>query len=53
VSELSRAVTGTDLVAAALVYEQLAKVAGELAAAVGREDRASGLLPRARGRRSA
>jgi hypothetical protein len=53
VSELNRAATGTDLVAVALAYEQLAEVAGELAAAVEQEDRASGLLPRSRGRRSA
>jgi hypothetical protein len=53
VSELNRAATGTDLVAVAVAYEELAGVAGELAAAVEREDRASGLLPRARTRRSA
>jgi hypothetical protein len=48
VSELNRAATGTDLVAVAVAYEELAEVAGELAVAVEREDRASGLLPRAR-----
>jgi hypothetical protein len=48
VSELNRAATGTDLVAVANAYEELAEVAGELAVAVEREDRASGLLPRAR-----
>jgi hypothetical protein len=53
VSELNRAATGTDLVAVAVAYEVLAEVAGELAVAVEREDRASGLLPRARARRSA
>ena len=53
VSELNRAATGTDLVAVAVAYEALADAAGELAVAVEREDRASGLLPRARGRRSA
>jgi hypothetical protein len=53
VVELDRSATGTDLVAVAGPYEQLANVAGELAAAVEREDRASGLLPRARARRSA
>ena len=46
VADLNRAATGTDLVAVA--YEELAEVAGELAVAVEREDRASGLLPRAR-----
>ena len=53
VSELNRAATGTDLIAVAVAYEELAEVAGELAVAVEREDRASGLLPRARARRSA
>jgi len=48
VSELNRAATGSDLVAVAVAYEELAEVAGELAVAVEREDRASGLLPRAR-----
>jgi len=53
VSELNRAATGTDLVAVAVAYEVLAAGAGELAVAIEREDRASGLLPRARARRSA
>ena len=53
VTELNRAATGTDLVAVAAVYEELAEAAGALAVAVEREDRASGLLARARGRRSA
>ena len=48
VADLNRAATGTDLVAVAVAYEELAEVAGELAVAVEREDRASGLLPRAR-----
>jgi len=48
VSELNRAATGTGLVAVAVAYEELAEVAGELAVAVEREDRGSGLLPRAR-----
>jgi len=48
VSELNRAATGTDLVAVAVAYDGLAEVAGALAEAVEREDRASGLLPRAR-----
>ena len=53
VSELNRAATGTDLVAVAVAYDELAEAAGELAVAVEAEDRASGLLPRARARRSA
>jgi hypothetical protein len=48
VSELNRAATGTDLVAVAVAYEEVAEAAGELAVAVEREDCASGLLPRAR-----
>jgi hypothetical protein len=48
VSELNRAATGTDLLAVAVAYDELAEAAGELAVAVEREDRASGLLPRAR-----
>ena len=48
VSELNRAATGTDLIAVAVAYDELAEVAGELAVAVEREDRASGLVPRAR-----
>ena len=46
VSELNRAATGTDLLAVAVAYDELAEAAGELAVAVEREDRASGLLPR-------
>jgi hypothetical protein len=53
VSELNRAATGTDLVAVAAAYDELAEATAELAVAVEREDRASGLLPRARARRSA
>ena len=53
VAELNRAATGTDLTEVATAYDALAAVAGELASAVEREDRASGLLPRARARRSA
>jgi hypothetical protein len=48
VSGLNRAATGTDLVDVADAYEELAGVADELATAVESEDRASGLLPRAR-----
>jgi uncharacterized protein with PhoU and TrkA domain len=43
VSELSRAATGTDLVEVARAYEDLADVAAQLAEAVAREHRASGL----------
>jgi hypothetical protein len=46
VAELNRAATGSDLVAVAGAYEELAAVAGELAAAVEREDVASRLLRR-------
>lgn len=53
VAELNRAATGTDLIEVAQAYEALAASAGELASAVEREDRASGLLPPARARRSA
>jgi hypothetical protein len=48
VSELNRAATGTDLVAVAVAYDELAGAAEQLAVAVEREDRASGHLPRAR-----
>jgi hypothetical protein len=48
VGELNRAATGTDLVAVAAAYEELAEAAAALAMAVEREDRASGLLARAR-----
>jgi hypothetical protein len=48
VGELNRAATGTDLVAVAAAYEELAEAAAALAVAVEREDRASGLLARAR-----
>ena len=47
-AELNRAATGTDLTEVAAAYEARAAAAGELASAVEREDRASGLLPRAR-----
>jgi hypothetical protein len=53
VAEMNRVATGTDLVEVARAYEDLAKAACDLADAVEREDRASGLLPRARSRRSA
>ena len=48
VAELNRAATGTNLIEVATAYVELAAAAGELASAVEREDRASGLLPRAR-----
>jgi hypothetical protein len=48
VAELNRTATGTDPVAVAGAYEELGAVAGELAAAVEREDVASGLMQRAR-----
>jgi hypothetical protein len=53
VAELNRAATGSGLLEVAAAYDALAGVAGELAAAVEREDRASGLLGRGRARRSA
>src|ERR1035441_10068584 len=53
VAELNRAATGADLIEGAAAYDALAAAAGELASAVEREDRASGLLPRTRVRRSA
>jgi hypothetical protein len=53
VAELNRAATGADLLEVATAYEALAAAAGDLVSAVEREDRASGLLPRARARRSA
>lgn len=53
VAELNRAATGTDLLDVAGSYEDLAAAAAALADAVEREDRASGLSPRARARRSA
>ena len=53
VAELNRAATGTNLIEVATAYVELAAAAGELASAVEREDPASGLLPRARARRSA
>jgi hypothetical protein len=48
VAELNRAATGTDLIEVAQAYDALAAAARELAAAIEDEDRASGLLPRAR-----
>jgi hypothetical protein len=51
VGELNRAGAATDLIAVAQAHEELAEVAGELAVAVERGDRASGLLPRPRRQR--
>ena len=53
VAELSRAAAGTDILAVADAYAELAEAAGELAETVEGEDEASGLLPRERTRRSA
>lgn len=53
VADLSRIATGRDMLAVAGAYEELSEAAGELSQAVEREDRSSGLLPRARARRSA
>jgi hypothetical protein len=53
VAELNRAATGTDLLEVANAYEQLGVIASELAQAVERSDRASGLMPDRRMRRSA
>ena len=43
-ADLSRVAAGTDILAAADAYAELGEAAGELAQAVEREDRASGLL---------
>jgi hypothetical protein len=48
VAELNRAATGIDLAEVAAAYEELAAAAEALAETVTTEDRASGLLPRAR-----
>ena len=53
VGELNRAATGSDLLAVASAYDQLAGVAAELAEAVKRDDRSSGLVVERRARRSA
>jgi len=53
VAALNRAAGGSDLLAVAGAYEQMADVAAELAAAVERDDRSSGLLVQRRARRSA
>ena len=51
VAELDRVSEGRSLRAVGRAYGELAEIAGELATAVEREDRASGLLPPAAGRR--
>jgi hypothetical protein len=53
VGVLNRAATGSDLLAVAGAYNQVAEVAAELAAAVEQDDRSSGLLVQRRARRSA
>jgi hypothetical protein len=50
VASLSAVATGKDILAVADAYEQLANAAGDLAKAVGREDRARGPRRRARAR---
>jgi hypothetical protein len=53
VIELNRAAAGSDLLAVAAAYDEVADVAAELAVAVARDDRSSGLLVQQRARRSA
>src|SRR5271157_2821055 len=53
ITRLGTMAAGQDMLEVARAYEELAEVAGELAAAVKSEDRASGPRPRARTRRSA
>ena len=50
VADLSRVGTGSDLLAVADAYEELAAVTEQLSAAVEAEDRESGLLRRRGGR---
>jgi hypothetical protein len=52
-ADLSRAAAGTDILAVAAAYAELAEASGQLAGAVEHEDRASGLVPPRRARRSA
>ena len=52
-ADLSRAAAGTTILAVADAYAELGAAASELAEAVEREDRASGLLQRTYARRSA
>jgi hypothetical protein len=53
VAELDRVSEGRSMRAVGRAYAEIAEIASALAAAVERDDRASGLLPRARRRRSA
>lgn len=53
VAVLNRAAVGTELLAVADAYEQLSDAAAQLAAVVEREDHASGLIQRRRGRHAA
>lgn len=53
VADLSRAAAGSDILAVADAYAALGEAVGELAEAVEREDRTSGLLRPRRGRRAA
>jgi hypothetical protein len=53
VTELNRASTGSDLLAVAKAYDELADAAARLASAVERDDRETGLLPQGRACRSA
>jgi hypothetical protein len=51
--DLSRAAAGSDVLAVSDAYAELSEAASELAQAIEREDRASGLLQRKRGRGAA
>jgi hypothetical protein len=53
ITRLGTMAAGTDMLEVARAYEELARIAGELAQAVEAEDRASRPRPRARARRSA
>ncbi len=53
VAQLNTIATGQNMLEVARAYEELAAAAGELADAIEREDKASGVRPRARARRSA
>jgi hypothetical protein len=52
-ADLSRTAAGTDILAVADAYRELGEAASALAAAIEREDEATGLLQRKRARRSA
>jgi hypothetical protein len=53
VGALNRAASGSDLLAVANAYDEMADVAAELAAAVEQDDRSTGLVVQRRARRSA